>query len=323
MIKTTVHGFYPKIAEDPALPNYRRARNRLDAGEITAAEFNHVVQSTMKRVVDEQVQVGIDLPTDGQIQWDDLVSPFARIWKNTSVGGLIRFFDNNTYYRRAQIHGEIMVNTPAATPDFRAAQAATTRPLKAVLPGPLTFAKMSDDHHYGDDRKVVQVVAEALNVEALALQNAGCTQLQIDEPFLAKVPERAGLLRDALNIMLRDVNMKTTLAVYFDSLKPLVPELWNLPVNGFFLDCVSRPENLELALLAPVEKTVAYGIVNARNTGRETTAHLNQIVEQIESKRSGGDNWIGPSAALEFLPHADAQNKLRDLVSAAQHQNRR
>jgi 5-methyltetrahydropteroyltriglutamate--homocysteine methyltransferase len=139
MIKTTVHGFYPKISEDPALPNYRRARNRLDSGEISDADFNQVVQATIKRAVDEQIEAGIDLPTDGQIQWDDLVSPFARTWKNTAVGGLIRFFDNNTYYRRAQINGDVSVNTPAAAADFRVAQAAASRPLKAVLPGPLTF----------------------------------------------------------------------------------------------------------------------------------------------------------------------------------------
>lgn len=322
MIKTTVHGFYPKISEDSALPNYRRARNRLDAGEITDAEFSQVVQSTIKRAVAEQIKAGIDLPTDGQIQWDDLVSPFARTWKNTSVGGLIRFFDNNTYYRRAQIQGAIAVDAPAAAPDFRAAQAAASRPLKAVLPGPLTFAKMSDDHHYGDEGKFMQAVAEALNAEAMALQGAGCTALQIDEPFLPKVPGRISALRDSLGAMLRGVKMKTMLAVYFDSIKPLVPALWDLPVDGFFLDCVSRPENLVHALSAPADKTVAFGIVDARNTGRETTSQLNQIVDQIQSKRPGSDNWIGPSAALEYLPHADAQNKMRDLVAAAQHNRR-
>jgi methionine synthase II (cobalamin-independent) len=116
--------------------------------------------------------------------------------------------------------------------------------------------------------------------------------------------------------------MRTTLAIYFGSLKPLVPALWNLPVDGFFLDCVSRPENLGLALFAPADKSVAFGIVDARNTGREAASHLNQIVDQIASKRSRSDNWIGPSAALEYLPHADAQNKMRDLVAAAQHGRR-
>jgi len=322
MIETTVLGFYPKISEDPGVPNYRSARNRLDADKITPEEFKEVVHTTIRRAVTEQQAAGITLPTDGQIQWDDLVTPFARGWNNVEVGGLIRFFDNNTYYRRAQINGEIGIESAVSAPDFLLASEAADRPLKAILPGPLTFASMSDDHHFGDERRLINALAAALRKEALALQGAGCTHLQIDEPFLYKYPQKIDLLAAALREMLAGIHMKTTLAVYFGPIKPLVPALWQLPVDAFFLDCVSKPGNLELALDAPADRPVVFGICDARNTGRESGAYLKETLDLIASRRPGCENWVAPNAQLEFLPHADLQNKLRDLTAAVEAHNR-
>ena len=321
MIETTVLGFYPKISEEPGAVNYRNARNRLDSGKITAEDFTKVIGATVERAVTEQAAAGITLATDGQIQWDDLVSPFARGWNNLETGGLLRFFDNNTYYRRAQIRGEIGIEHPVAAADYKLASKSAKRPLKGVLPGPLTFASMSDDHHFNDERALISALATALNKEAKALQEAGCEQLQIDEPFLCKNPEKADMLAAALRAMLSGVTMRTTLAVYFGELAPLVPALWQLPVDGFFLDCVSKPGNLEVALDAPADRTVVYGITDSRNTGRESAAYLKQTLELIASRRPGCENWVAPSAQLEFLPHSDLLHKLRDLTAAVEAHN--
>lgn len=321
MIETTVLGFYPKISDEPGTPNYRRARNRLDAGKVSPEEFDEVVQATIERAVKEQAAAGITLPTDGQIQWDDLVTPFARGWNNVEVGGLLRFFDNNTYYRRAQVQGEIGIEKPVAAADYQRALKAADRPLKGVLPSPVTFANMTDDHHFDDERALVDALATALNKEAKALQEAGCEHLQIDEPFLCKFPSKIDLLASGLRTMLGGVTMKTTLAVYFGEIGPLVPALWQLPVDGFFLDCVSKSGNQEAALDAPADRTVVFGITDARNTGRESAAYLKQTLELIASRRPGCDNWVAPNAQLEFLPHSDLLHKLRDLTAAVETHN--
>jgi 5-methyltetrahydropteroyltriglutamate--homocysteine methyltransferase len=275
-----------------------------------------VVTETIRRVVREQEDAGVDLPTDGQIQWDDLVTPFARNWQNTRPGGLIRFFDNNVYYRRVQVDGPIRCESGSVSQDYREAKTAARGPLKALLPGPLTLAMMSDDHHYGEPERLVSAAAAALRQEAGALVEAGAQHLQIDEPFLSLYPEQMSLLAEALSQMLAGVSMSTTLALYFHSIEPLVPALWSLPVDGFAIDCVSDPANLERALGGPSDRALVFGIVDARNTGRESEAYLRECLMRITAGRPAAENWVSPNAALEFLPHANVATKLCDLSTA-------
>ena len=107
MLKTTVVGNYPKITEDRTSVNLRRARNRFDLKKITKEELEQAYQDTLKRVIREQEEAGVDLITDGQIRWDDLVTPFAKNIQGIEIGGLLRFFDNNVYYRRPIIKSKL------------------------------------------------------------------------------------------------------------------------------------------------------------------------------------------------------------------------
>jgi 5-methyltetrahydropteroyltriglutamate--homocysteine methyltransferase len=89
MLKTTVVGNYPKITEDKSQVNLRRARNRFDQKKITEEELKQAYKQTIKRVIKEQEEAGVDLITDGQIRWDDLVTPFAKNIQGMEIGGLL------------------------------------------------------------------------------------------------------------------------------------------------------------------------------------------------------------------------------------------
>lgn len=77
-----------------------------------------------------------------------------------------------------------------AAAEVRFAKSVAQRPLKVCVGGPLTIARSLHDLHYGDERRLVLALAEALNGEMRALEAAGADVLQIDEPsFHARLPE--------------------------------------------------------------------------------------------------------------------------------------
>ncbi|MEO1092160.1 MAG: hypothetical protein AAFX81_16150 [Pseudomonadota bacterium] len=86
-----------------------------------------------------------------------------------------------------------IVKSPPALNDERlfrrtwaAAQAATTRPVKLSLPGPLSLACAFDDDVHGSDRAAsVRALAAAFNPGLRALADAGCPAIEIVEPELA------------------------------------------------------------------------------------------------------------------------------------------
>ena len=59
------------------------------------------------------------------------------------------------------------------------------------MPGPMTISDSNSDAYYHDPKKMGRDIAEALNTEVLALANAGCIHIQIDEPLFARKPQAA------------------------------------------------------------------------------------------------------------------------------------
>src|SRR5256714_3209242 len=88
MVHTTVVGTYPRIGETSEEQALRRGIARLDRGEIGEAELQTIERDTVREVLREQNEIGIDLVTDGQISWYDSQSHFAGKLASIETNGL-------------------------------------------------------------------------------------------------------------------------------------------------------------------------------------------------------------------------------------------
>ncbi len=316
MLKTTVVGNYPKITEEKTSVNLRRARNRFDLKKTTSEELESAYQETIKRVIREQEEAGVDLITDGQIRWDDLLTPFAKNIQGIEIGGLRRFFDNNVYYRRPIIKSKLSFADYSVVEEFKFAQANSKKEIKPVIPGAFTFAMLSLDEFYHDEQKLVFDLAEILHKEAEKLNQEGAKIIQIDEPSLCFHPDKLKLVEESLKIITRGLTAKFALYLYFGSIKKLVPDLFDLPVDIVGVDVVSKKENLDLLLQYDGKKEIGLGCVDARNTKIESQSKLCVLFEKVTKKIPEDKISINPSCGLEFLPHAEAQKKLKNMVAA-------
>ena len=84
------------------------------------------------------------------------------------------------------ITGPVRAAAPFLPHDWKAAQAFTDRPVKVTLPGPMTLGDTVADEYYSDPEVRGAEIAEAINAEVLALAEAGCSEIQIDEPVFAR-----------------------------------------------------------------------------------------------------------------------------------------
>lgn len=316
VLKTTVVGNYPKISEDKSAPNLRVALNQRDSGKITADQLEEVYRATIQRVIKEHLEAGIDLVTDGQIHWDDIVTPFARKIAGFQSGGLFRFFDNNVYYRRPIVKSRLQWKGYCTVDQFQYARQFAKDNLKAVIPGPFTFARMSVDEYYHNEEQLTLTLTELLRQEALGLVEAGAKYIQIDEPFLCQQPDQIDLARRGIELITEGLPVRTILFLYFGSIKPLVPELFDFPVDIIGVDVVSHPENLNLLLLAPEARGLVCGCLDGRNIKLETDAELFGLFTKLSQLNSNRELFISPSCGLEFLPHRQAQMKLNRLVES-------
>ncbi len=311
---TTVVGNYPKIPNRPRPARLRSAITRFERGEISQEELHRVEDEVTQEVIDEQVQAGIDLITDGQIRWEDEITYFARRLQGIAINGLVRFFDNNTYYRQPVIEGPLAWRSPVTVADYRFAADYSPKPVKAVLTGPYTLARLSLDQHYGSLERLTLAYAEALNTEARALQEAGAPVIQLNEPALLMHKDGFPLFEEACRRTLEGVTAEKALYTYFGDVEGLYPQLLDLPVDTLGLDFVSGPRNWELIEKTPFPKKLSLGIVDARNTRMETPQQIASAVQRALKRLPPERIYVNPNCGLDFLPREVAQAKLARLV---------
>ncbi len=310
----TVVGSYPKIPNKPRPARLRNAINKLDRGQITPEELAQVADEVTIEVLQEQADAGLDLVTDGQIRWDDEQTYLARGLDGVSISGLIRWFDTNMYYRQPAIESDISWREPITLRDYSFAVEHSTKPVKAVLTGPYTMARLSVDHHYHSVDALALAFAEALNQEARALQDAGASLIQINEPAILQFKDDYTAFAAACSRVTQDLTCEKALYLYFGDAEGIYPQILDLPFDLIGLDFVMGPQNEALLKRSPFTKKLGLGIIDARNTRLESPAG---IADKIRTLGDGIDPdriHVSPSAGLEFLPREVAQEKLLRLA---------
>jgi 5-methyltetrahydropteroyltriglutamate--homocysteine methyltransferase len=313
MFKTAILGNLPKISDRPGRPNLRTARNRFDSGTMDAGELEDVIRQIIASVIGDQIGAGIDRAGDGRIRWDDPVTPFAMAHDGFEPGGLIRFFDNNVYYRRPVISGPIRFVQSAVAGDYKFARSVTDRPLLASVCGPFSMAHLCVDRHYHDASHLYADCARLVHAEIEALAHAGADWVQLDEPYLGFCPEEIDAACAAITEAVRGVKTNILVYVYFSPISEVIERLWKLPVQMIGADCISVPANFNALLSGPPEKPRAFGLIDARNTRLEDIDVLLLQLERIAHRRSGEETecWLTPSASLEFLPYQASIAKMK------------
>ncbi len=317
---TTVVGHYPKIPNRPRPARLRQAIARYERGEISREELARIEDEVTIEVIQEQVEAGIDIVSDGQIRWEDDQTYIARRLHGFAINGLVRYLDTNTYFRQPVVRGEVRhPGEPFLVRDWRFAQEHSPRPVKAIVTGPVTLARLSQDESYGSHERLVMALAEALAPEVKALAEAGAPIVQISEPLILWHPEDLPLLRRALATMLAGVACETALYTWFGSIERIYPQVLELPVTTFGVDLVSQPRNWQVLGQHPfpADRKLAAGIVDGRNTRMEQVEEIVAAVRHLSRIVPPDRLYLNPSCGLEYLPREVAQAKLQRLAEGA------
>jgi 5-methyltetrahydropteroyltriglutamate--homocysteine methyltransferase len=318
LLSTTV-GNYPRVALEPGGASVRRAWTRLDREQASIEDVQGEEDLFTIEALKEQADAGIDMVTDGQIRWADAQTYWARGIEGFEITGLIRWFDTNTYYRQPVLKSAPKWTKPIAARDLEYAESYTDRPLKAVITGPYTLAKLSIDEHFGDLRAFTLAVAEVLNQEAKALEAVGPAIIQFDEPAIVR-PGNEGdqaLFEEAMRVVTSGLSAKTALYTYFGGVDGLnTTTLFALPFDVIGLDFWMGPENWDALPSFPHDKELGLGIIDARNTKLESVDAILEGVKRASAHVSPDRIHVNPSCGLEFLPRDRARAKLLRLGEA-------
>lgn len=320
-------GSYPRIGEDKDQQRYRRALNHLQNKEISEHAFRDVEQSLIQELIREQLSAGLDEVTDGLAGWNDPVSHVLRKISGVRITSLRRYFDTNFYYRVPVIASKPKFSKPTLLPEFLFAKSVSHKPVRVVLTGPVTLAlhTASEIASYQSLAKRAGFFTEHLRSEIEAVAAHGATHIQIDEPGVARQPEHVNLLQKSLTALTRPLPaVHFTLALYYAPLAPLYNALARLPVDGLNLDFTYDGRKLyEAVLSARTDKTLGWGLVDARTTKMAPIDPLIRMVDDWAQSAAPAVAYLTPSAGLEFLPREQGYGKLKQVAQLASELNQK
>ena len=314
-MQTTVVGSYPRVSSSPDGQRLRRAVARWERRELSDQDLRKVQLDVLQDVVREQASFGVDIVADGQVTWHDPVSHFAAKLEGFEVGGLLRYFDTNTYYRQPRAKGKVRWVNSITVEDWLAASSATPTPVKAVVTGPYTLAALSAN---GPTNDLLWDLAVAVGNEVNALAHAGSPRIQIDEPALVRAKALPRGYDEMVDTVLEGRGRaQATLFTYFGGVDHLFEDLVTLPFDYIGVDLVQGSGTLAALKRSVVDKPLILGLLDARNTKLEDPKVVAKQVLALADRVPLHRSYLSPSNGLEFLPRSKAREKLRVLAAAA------
>jgi 5-methyltetrahydropteroyltriglutamate--homocysteine methyltransferase len=270
----------------PKSPELMRARAQLTRGEISAEQLGDLERQATREWMDIQTALGIDILVDGEQDRGDMVTVFAERMEGFELSGLVRSYGNR-YYRKPIAVGPVGRSGPMTLDIWRYAQSLTDRPVKGMLTGPYTIAEWSFNSYYPNRREFILEIARAIREEALDLQRAGATYIQIDEPAIMTRVEDLDLAIEADALVTSGLQAKTITHICYGEFELLGPRLNELPFDQIDLEFANRDfETLDTLLAQRFDKEIAMGVVDVHT----------HVVEPLEKPMEG------IRRALEFLP---------------------
>jgi 5-methyltetrahydropteroyltriglutamate--homocysteine methyltransferase len=345
-VLTTTIGAYPK-PDYVALPDWFGAEAGPDTERPTEEwaealarmgdEAEAILVRGTRDAIEDQVSCGIDIPSDGEIRRENYIHYHCRHLIGIDFERLTtRELRGGAYSARLPtITGPVSARDNFLSHDWKVAQGFTDRPVKITMPGPMTIGDTTANDYYDGPAKQGADIADALNAEVLALAEAGCRHIQIDEPvFARKVPDALDYGMENLERAFHGCPEGVTRAVhmccgYPDSLDRA--DYPKAPKKSYFelAEAIDRSSIMAVSLedahrrndLSLLEKftntTVILGVVAIARSRveeiEEIRTHLIEALEHITPERL----VAAPDCGLGLLGRELTLTKLRNLCEAA------
>lgn len=279
-VEIFVLGRYPRSAR------FRKVLRDFDDGKLSDIEYVRTLQEEISYLCGVQIGAGLTIVQDPAPDEHDIFRPYVESWRGVYYDGLLRFFDNNFFYRIP-----VFIEKPDIQKFYISRRAKALRDIvgpeakiKIAVPGPVTFAFLSKTQL--DKVELVFDIAKLLVMDiSRAVETAGLNYVQLDEPFLFDVdaePKHVELVKEYLSEF-RKINVRIILAVYYNAPRQdILEKLIDLPVDMLCIDVINGADKvLEVFRRKRPTVNIALGLLNGREIMIEDYDTVRKLVEKV------------------------------------------
>ena len=261
------------------------------------------LHTAVETAVADQIAAGIDIISDGQVR-GDMILAFAS--KLPGVKG-------------QEVIGKVQpASGPITVGDTKYALAKAPK-VKGIITGPTTLAHglHISTPMYRNKEELALDLAAALVPEAKALEAAGITLLQIDEPIFSTGMADLAIGKQAIEIITTALRIPTCMHVC-GNLGNVLDEILKFNVNVLDFEFSNNPANLDLLSRRDLAgRMIGYGCVDSSIDKIESVAEIKKRIEKGIEIFDPRIMLLDPDCGMRMRSREAAYWKLKNLTDAA------
>ncbi|SIR62131.1 5-methyltetrahydropteroyltriglutamate--homocysteine methyltransferase [Natronorubrum thiooxidans] len=284
-------------------------------------EISSVYEQAREEVIETQQAAGLDRIVEGQLRWDDMLAHPLAVHDNVETRGIVRYYDNNNFYREPVVSGDLDVSGDVANELEAAAE--LTDDLQAVLPGPYSLADLATDEQYGDEAEFLGAIADFLAGEVDAFPDVE-TLFLLEPSLVENAPEDGADERasEAIDQVASATDADVVVQPYWGALEEKVyAHLLDADIDAVGFDFVAnQDDNLYNIQEYGATGDVSLGLADGQNTLVEDPEAIRDRVDWVEEQLQVTEFetvYLTTNTETFYLPYAKYEEKLEVLAEAA------
>lgn len=325
-LPSTTIGSFPQTEE------IRAARREHRAGRLDDAGYERFMEAEIRRVVDEQEQLGLDVLVHGEPERNDMVEHFGERLNGfaLSAHGWVQSYGSRCV-KPPILYGDVSRPRPMTVRWWRHAQSLTEKPMKGMLTGPVTILQWSFVRDDQPRRETCTQIALAIQDEVRDLEAAGAFAIQVDEAALREgLPlqraDREDYLRwavDCFRLTVAPTRPDTQVHTHmcYSEFNEIMEHIVRLDADVLSIEA-SRSDMEVLDAFARTgaaayPNEIGPGVYDIHSPRIPSVAEVERLLELAEARIGRERLWVNPDCGLKTRRWEETLPALRNMLAAA------
>jgi 5-methyltetrahydropteroyltriglutamate--homocysteine methyltransferase len=321
-LPTTTIGSFPQTGD------IRRERARFAKGEISESEYVGAMEDEIKRVVELQEEIGLDVLVHGEPERNDMVQYFAENLDGFAVtqNGWVQSYGSRCT-RPSLLWGDVSRLGPITVGWSTFTQSLTEKPVKGMLTGPVTILAWSFVRDDQPLRETANQVALALRDEIADLEAAGIKVIQVDEPALRELlplkkkdqPDYLDWSVGSFRLATAGVEDRTQIhthlcysefGVVIDAINRLDADVTSIEAARSKMDVVPDIKRSGFA------RGIGPGVYDIHSPRVPSVEEVTELLEIALASIPEKQVWVNPDCGLKTRGYAETVESLKNVLAA-------
>ncbi len=323
LFPTTTIGSFPQTAE------IRKARQQIRRDEIDPQQYKTRIKNEIRRSVQEQETLGLDVLVHGEAERNDMVEYFGEQLAGFtfSANGWVQSYGSRCV-KPPILYGDVRRPLPMTVEWITYAQSLTDKPMKGMLTGPVTILNWSFVRDDQPRSQTCTQLALAIRDEVLDLEKAGVSIIQIDEAALREgLPLRKSgwseylqwaveAFRIAANGVADETQIHTHMC--YSEFNDIIEAIAHMDADVITIETSrSDMELLQAFDNFKYPNEIGPGVYDIHTPNTPDQKHIVQLMQTAASKIPPERLWVNPDCGLKTRQWKEVLPALQNMVSAA------